>query len=55
MEVKSVIVTGMGPIVRSSVDLTMTHMGITRVTEQMVVRFVWKIGLDSSAKNIAKQ
>ena len=55
MVVNSVIVTGMGAIVRSSAHLTMTHMGITLVTEPMVVKFVWKIGLDPSAKHIAKQ
>lgn len=40
MVVNSVIVTGMGAIVRSSANLTMTHMGITLVIGQMVVRFV---------------
>lgn len=55
MVVNSVIVTGMGAIVRFSAHLAMTHMGITLVTEQMVVRFVWKIGLDPSAKHIATQ
>ena len=55
MIVNSVIVTGMGAIVRFSAHLTMTLMGITLVTEQMVVKFVWKTGLDPSAKHIAKQ
>lgn len=55
MVVNSVIVPGMEAIVRASAHLAMTHMGITLATEQMVVRFVVKIGLDPSAKHIAKQ
>lgn len=55
MVVNSVTVTGMGAIVRSSALLTMTRTGITLVIEQMVVRCVWKIGLDPSAKRTAKQ
>ena len=47
--------TDMGAIGRFSAHLTMTLMGITLVIEQMVVRFVWKTGLDPSAKHIAKQ
>ena len=47
--------TGMGAIVRSSALLTMIRTGNTLVIEQMVVRFVWKIGLDPSAKRFAKQ
>lgn len=55
MVVSSVIGTGMEATVPFSAFLTMTRTGITLVIEQMVVRFVWKIGLDPSAKRIAKQ
>ncbi len=55
MAENSAIVTGMEATVRSSVPLTMTRMDITRVTEQMALRCVWKIGLGLSAKRIVKQ
>ena len=54
MAVDSVIVTGMEPSALSSVHHTMTHKDITRAIELMAARFVWMIGLEASAKRIAK-
>lgn len=55
MVVDSVIVTGMGVIVRSSALLEMTRTDITLVIEQMAERSALSIGLGPSAKRIAKQ
>lgn len=53
--VNSVIATGTERVALSSALLTTTLTGITRVTKLTAAKFVWKIGLELSARRIAEQ
>ena len=54
-EVKSVIATGMDRVALSSARLAMILADITCAKKLMVAKFVWRTGLELSARGIAKQ